>query len=246
LKRQPQVTVLNNAVKNMLKPHYIDYLGFADLSAYQTELVKFGGNIVKGYKNGISIGLAIPDSIVDFLPERADINVSCEYRIHGYDVLNRRLDLIASVVSSYLNQRGYRTLPIVVADRTDEENALPTVSHKMVAHIAGLGWIGKNCLLITPEHGPRLRLISILTNAPLVTVDNPLAQRCGKCVACVKICPVKAIKGKNYELGESREERLDFIKCHNYFENLKANQKYPVCGLCLYACPYGKTKSLQG
>ncbi len=232
---------LNYKIKSILKPYFVDYIGFADLKNYQSELIKFGGNIVKGYINGISLGIVIPDSIVDYLPERDDINVACEYRIHGYDVLNIRLNLLASIVSSFLNQSGYRTLPIAVADRTDEENALPSVSHKMIAHIAGLGWIGKNCLLITPQHGPRLRLISILTNAPLETVDNPLTQRCGECKACVTICPVNAIEGKNFELGEPREERFDFVKCNNYFENLNINQKYPVCGLCLYACPRGKT-----
>ena len=43
------------------------------------------GPIVRGYDSGISIGLAIPDSIVDFIPQRDDPNVSCEYRVHGYD-----------------------------------------------------------------------------------------------------------------------------------------------------------------
>jgi epoxyqueuosine reductase len=236
------MTNLNQSIKNILKPHYVDYIGFADLRNYETDLTKYGGNIVKGYKYGISLGILIPNSIVDFLPQRDDTNIAGEYRIHGYDVLNNRLNLIASIVSSYLNQKGYRTLPIAVADRTDEQNALPTVSHKMIAHIAGLGWIGKNCLLVTPEHGPRLRLISILTNAPLNAINNPLEQRCGDCIECVKACPVQAIKGKNYVSGESREERFNFIKCHNYFESLKKTRKYPVCGLCLYACPFGKSQ----
>lgn len=212
----------------------------SDLNNYQQELAQFGGNIVKGYKNGISIGIAIPDSIVDHLPDRDDVNVSCEYRLHGYEILNNRLNLIASEVSSYLNQKGYRTLPITAADRTDEENATPAVSHKMIAHIAGLGWIGKNCLLITPDHGPRVRLISILTDAPLESVDNPKEQHCDGCVECVKICPVKAIKGKVYQTGDSREVRFDFKKCNDYFENLKKTRKYPVCGMCLYICPQGK------
>jgi epoxyqueuosine reductase len=232
---------INQSIKSILKPYFIDYIGFADLRDYEPDLIKYGGNIVKGYKYGISLGIVIPNSIVDYLPERNDINIAGEYRIHGYDVLNNRLNLIASIVSSYLNQKGYRTLPIAVADRTDEQNALPTVSHKMIAHIAGLGWIGKNCLLVTPEHGPRLRLISILTNAPLDAINNPPEQRCGKCTECVKACPVQAIKGKNYISGEPREERFDFIKCQEYFESLKKSQKYPVCGLCVYACPYGKS-----
>jgi epoxyqueuosine reductase len=231
---------LNKHIRDILKPYYVDCIGFADLRNYEADLVKFGGNIVKGYPRGISLGLVIPDSIVNHLVNRSDVNIACEYRIHGYDVLNSRLNFMASIVSSYLNQKGHRALPIAVADRSDEENALPTVSHKTIAHVAGLGWIGKNCLLITPDHGPRIRLISILTDAPLETVDNPLDQRCGECAECVKICPVQAIKGNNYVFGEPRAERLDFMKCHNYFETMKKTQKYAVCGLCLYVCPHGK------
>ena len=232
----------NNKIKSVLKPYCIDYIGFADLRNYQADLVKFGGNIVKGYASGISLGMTIPDSIVDHLPNRDDINVACEYRIHGYDVLNTRLNIAASTVSSFLNQNGYRTLPISAADRTNVAEALPTVSHKMIAHIAGLGWIGKNCLLITPKHGPRLRLITILTDAPLDTVNSPLEQKCGRCRSCVKICPVQAIKGINYLPGEPREVRLDFRKCANYFDKMKATQKYAVCGLCLFVCPHGTKK----
>ena len=234
---------LNKDLQIVLRPHCVDYVGFADLTNHEEELARFGGDIVIGYRVGISLALVIPDSIVDHLPERKNANVSAEYRIHGYDVLNARLDLIASVVSSYLNQKGYRTLPIAVAETTDIENNAPTVSHKMIAHISGMGWIGKNCLLITPEHGPRLRLISVLTNAPLETVNNPLEQRCGECEECVRVCPVKAIKGKKYVLGESREQRLDARKCRGYFDSMEKSSRYAVCGMCLYACPIGKVKS---
>lgn len=231
---------LNGAIIKMLKPHYVDYIGFADLRSYQDDLADFGGAIVRGYDSGISIGLQIPDAITDLIPQRDDPNVSCEYRVHGYDVLNQRLNVTASIVSSFLNRKGHRTLPIAVADRTNDDDAIPTVSHKMIAHIAGLGWIGKNCLLVTKDHGPRVRFITILTAAPLKTVDNPLAQQCHDCEECLKVCPVKAIRGRNFIPGEPREERFDFRKCQAYFEALKKNRKYAVCGMCLYACPYGK------
>ncbi len=110
----------------------------------------------------------------------------------------------------------------------------------MIAHIAGLGWIGKNCLLVTKGHGPRVRFISVLTEAPLKTIKNPIEQQCNDCIVCINACPANAIKGKNYVRGENREERLDFLKCQNYFEKMKKNKKYAVCGMCLYSCPYGK------
>jgi epoxyqueuosine reductase QueG len=224
----------------MLSPYYVDYVGFADLRKHQAELARFGGDIVSGYDSGIAIGLAIADSIVDHLPERSNVNVAAEYRIHGYDVLNARLSFIASAVSSFLNREGFRTLPIAVAETTDVEGNSPTVSHKMIAHIAGMGWIGKNCLLITPDHGPRLRLISLLTNAPLETIDNPLEQRCGECDECTRICPVNAIRGRNYVTGESRELRFDATRCRDYVDSMAKERRYAVCGMCLYACPMGR------
>jgi epoxyqueuosine reductase QueG len=231
---------LNAEINSLLKSLYVDYIGFADLSRYQKELKEYGGEVIAGYRKGISIGLNIPDAIVDHLTHRADNNVACLYRTQGYEILNQRLNYIASVCGSFLNQKGWRTLPLTATDRTNEEKGLPPLSHKMVAHIAGLGWIGKSCLLVTPEHGPRVRWITILTEAPLEAVDNPLEQRCGDCLECTNICPMEAIKGRNFVMGEPREARFDYKKCEGYFEELKKTSKYPVCGMCLYVCPRGK------
>jgi epoxyqueuosine reductase len=235
------VVSINNDINLLLKNEEVDYIGYARLDGYQKELFQFGGPIVLGYSVGISIGIALPDSIVDHLPRRNDSNVACEYKYHCYDVINQRLNLIASKLASFLNRKGHRTLPIVSAVRTNEEDAMPTLSHKMIAHIAGLGWIGKNCLLITPHHGPRVRFITVLTNAPLDAKDEPLKQQCNNCMECVKICPAQAIKGINYETGKPREDRFDFIKCHDYFIAMKNRTKWDVCGMCLYVCPFGKT-----
>jgi epoxyqueuosine reductase len=231
---------INAEINAFLKNEVVDYVGYANLEDYENELVQFGGNIVRGYRIGISIGIVLPNSIVDHLPDRKDPNVACEYKCHCYTVINERFNLIASKLSSYLNQKGYRTLPIVAAERTNEEEATPTISHKMIAHIAGLGWIGKNCLLITPQHGPRVRFITVLTNAPLEGKNNPLEQQCNDCMECVKICPAQAIKGINYEAGKSREERFDFEKCQKYYKSMRESGKWDVCGMCLYICPHGK------
>jgi epoxyqueuosine reductase len=231
---------LNNEIACFLHHEYIDYIGYAHIEDYEKELMKQGGNIVKGYKYGISIGIVLPDSIVNHLPDRFNPNVAYQYKSHCYDLMNYRLNLVASKLSSFLNQKGYRSLPIVAAERTNYDEAIPTLSHKTIAHIAGIGWIGKSCLLITPEHGPRIRFTTVLTEAPVKAVNNPVEQRCGNCMECVKICPVQAIKGVNFDMGKSREERFDFKKCQEYFEEIGLKSKWNVCGLCLYTCPYGK------
>jgi epoxyqueuosine reductase len=230
---------LNRKITRLLsKEHHVDYVGFADLLPYQEELAGAGGPAVAGYPVGISVGISLPDSIVDLLPERQDLNVSCLYRRHAYEIINDRLNAAASSLSSVLNSEGYRTLPIPAADHTEAGKA--TVSHKMIAHIAGLGWIGKSCLLVTPQHGPRVRFVSLLTEAPIKAVNEPMEQRCGGCARCAQICPTGAIKGKSYVQGDPRDARLDFGKCNGYFEELKKDRPYPVCGMCLFACPYGK------
>jgi epoxyqueuosine reductase QueG len=239
--------MLNRSIERIARCQEISVVGFADLSTYDNDLAAFGGEIVRGYPYGISIGIALPKDIVDGLSDRNNPNNASLYHLHAYEIINSRLDFTTSLISSFLYRKGYRALPIPAAERTDMENAIPTVSHKMIAHIAGLGWIGKNCLLITPGYGPRIRLGSILTNAPSLATNNPVEQRCNTCRACVEICPVKAIKGRNYQFGEAREERFDFRKCQSYFEEMeKDTSKKAVCGMCLYICPSGKDHDMKG
>ena len=112
-------------------------------------------------------------------------------------------------------------------------------SHKLAAHLAGFGWIGKSCLLITPEYGPRVRWVSILTDAPLKATSTFIASKCGKCNVCVDSCPVDAFTGNNFERNLPREDRFDAQKCQDHFTKLETKGKLPVCGMCLYSCPYG-------
>lgn len=106
--------------------------------------------------------------------------------------------------------------------------------------MAGLGWIGKSCLLINPEAGPRVRWTTILTDTPIEPTGVPLENNCGACTDCVDNCPVSAFTGKNFRTDEDREVRYDAKKCENYFKSMEDAGKIPVCGLCIYICPIGK------
>ena len=72
--------------------------------------------------------------------------------------------------------------------------------------MAGMGWIGKCALLITPEFGSAVRLTTILTDAPLTTAKPVTESACGECQECVDICPGAACTGHHWKQGLRRED----------------------------------------
>ena len=112
----------------------------------------------------------------------------------------------------------------------------------MAARLAGLGWIGKCCLLVTPESGPRVRWGSVLTDASLKATKKPMKDGCGDCQECVDICPTKAFTGEPFREEDPREIRYDAHKCDKYLTKLEKTSALGVCGMCLYVCPYGNNR----
>jgi epoxyqueuosine reductase QueG len=220
-----------------------DFFGIADLRVAKEAIVVQGGSALAEYPKAASIGLVLPQDIVDQLPNRRSASVQTGYRHHAYDVINQRLDHIASRISAFLQKRGFRSLPIPASVRVDEDRLMGVFSNKMAAHLAGLGWIGKSCLLVTPQVGPRVRWASVLTDAPLEPTGEPLSERCGSCSECVEICPPRAFTGRAYRDDEHRDLRFDVRKCDDYFEQLKQEMVVPVCGMCLYVCPHGRRRT---
>jgi len=112
-------------------------------------------------------------------------------------------------------------------------------SHKLAASLAGLGWIGKSCCLVNEKVGPRLRLVTVLTDAPLKP-DLPVVNRCGNCTDCVDACSPGAIKGLHFKPKQFLWERFDAKACDEHFQKLRYQYGIANCGKCLVACPWGK------
>lgn len=153
------------------------------------------------------------------------------YQYH-YRQVNYLLDRIALLLVKYIQERGYNALPIPASQVVGWTPQKGHLSHKEVARLSGLGWIGRNNLLVNPEFGSRVRLVSVLTDLPL-RADSPLENGCGSCRKCVSLCPAGAIK-------ETREE-FDRDSCFGRLDDFR--KKYAlghhICGVCVKAC--GKT-----
>lgn len=143
-------------------------------------------------------------------------------------------------MAGLLQQSGHRALPVPSAAGISGERLCAIFSHKLAAYLAELGWIGKSCLLVTPQAGPRVRWISVLTDAPLTSTGGPTEEKCGDCTECVNICPAGAFTGRAFRMDEPREVRYDAMRCHRYRKDLQEQTGSRVCGLCLYVCPHGR------
>jgi len=89
-----------------------DFLGVADLTIARDAVRDQGGDVVAGFPRAVSVGITLPHSIVDQLPNRAHRAVAQNYRSHAYDTVNQRLNIVASEVGSLLQQEGHAALPI--------------------------------------------------------------------------------------------------------------------------------------
>jgi epoxyqueuosine reductase len=181
--------------------------------------------------------------------ELAHLNVAVSIGVDrrlNEDTLNLLMKLQKRAVR-LLKSRGYRTLAIPPdSDRrqgTFISKLYSLFNHKMAATSAGLGWIGKNGLLISADYGPRLSLVTVLTDAPLEP-DVPMERcLCGECTLCVQYCPSQAITGAEWSRSSPFVELVILNACKRHKAIKRATNGKPNCGLCINICPYGRRES---
>ncbi len=210
----------------LLRAHGAVLCGAADMSEYSME----------GLGTGVSVAVPVPAHVVEDLKTAPTL----EYR-DTYQRLNRQLDEIVTAGADFLKDRGFRAWACTLERMKKDENWCVPIPHKTFAARAGLGWIGKSCLLVTPEYGSAVRISSLLTGAPLPP-DRPVTEsRCGGCTQCVDSCPGQALQGVLWSAGMPREALLNKEACKE--AQLRRMEEatglhVDLCGRCFAVCPY--------
>ena len=220
----------------------VDLFGVADLTDDQAHsfIMRQGGEHISGFPKSVSLGIRLLDPVVDQLYRHEEPSALYSYR-GLYNSANANLDRATLLIAKKIQKAGFKAYPIPASQTINDRKLEGAISHKLSAHLSGLGWIGKSCLLITPEHGPRVRFATILTDAPFEP-GKPVKNECGDCRDCVDICPPGAFTGAPFDASEPRDIRFRAHQCRDYTQRRAQQLGEGLCGLCVYVCPYGSNK----
>lgn len=129
-------------------------------------------------------------------------------------------DELADWLAEYIHQKGYCAYSQSEQNNAksgnfEKETRTSTLPHKTIARMAGLGFIGKNNLLVTQDYGCAFSMCTVLTDAPITAESHPIVpSKCGKCDICKNVCPAQAIQGNEWTLSGDREALVDVFKCN--------------------------------
>ena len=185
--------------------------------------------IPEEYQYAVVMGFEEEYDMIKFFPSYID-NAAASM---GYT----RMAFTNLLLSTYIRNLGFKAI-----DCTTNAVAL----NIPMAMQAGLGELGRNGLLITPEFGPRLRISKVITDLALIA-DTPIefgvTEFCRACKKCAEMCPSQAIMHgeRTTEPNNVSNARgvlkwpINAEKCRMYWARMGKS-----CTICIASCPYNK------
>lgn len=223
-------------LKTLLETIKIDRVGVVDLvenkdsSVYKTAI-----GLMPGAKTVVVMAMELFPELVQFLTSGRKYGelVLRDLFNRNADVVNGHLDWEAYNLVKALHELGYQGIPLTAGDAPFDTRFIEgMLNYKEAALIAGLGVIGWHSMLLTPEFGARIRIACLVTDAPFKETSSSITfnpcQKCGG--ACVKVCPVQAIK----KPGDGEACNIDRYLCNTYLSSSGG------CSECLRVCPADK------
>lgn len=183
----------------------------------------WGDPIAVDYPNAIVFSLEMKHEMIQTAPQNAAFTETADKYMKAADV--------GICLANYINELGYRARAHV--------DASYQVLCTALAHDAGLGELGRLGLIVTPEHGPRVRLAAVTTDIPLEEdspIDIGVQHFCTICKKCADNCPSRSIEkeGKK-EVNGVTKWQSNMESCFQYWKKTGTD-----CGLCIAVCPFSK------
>lgn len=217
----------------LLKEAGADLVGMGHVGGYLPDSLS-------DLETAISVAVHLSDRIIDEIT--VDKGPTQTY-FHHYRTMNTFLDTIGLKAALQIQRWGFAAMPVPASQSLMDKDVFFSgrFQHRLAATRAGLGWIGKNSCLVTDQYGPRIRLVTILTNMPLISGEPVTQGLCGACRICIDACPAGALIGETeWSPVVDREKLIDPSLCSHYMK--KAYQhigRGAVCGICFRICPKG-------
>jgi epoxyqueuosine reductase QueG len=183
-------------------------------------------DLARSLPYAISMGIRLSEPVL-----RTVVSAPTWTYYHHYRQVNSALDQAALFISGEIQRSGHSALPIPASQILEWDLLRAHLSHREMAGLAGLGWMGRNNLLVTPQFGSMVRLVTVLTDLEFPERSGKHAGGdCGKCFACVKMCPVHAI--------DEDPEKFDLDRCTAQLRRFAKSEKINtmICGLCIKVC----------
>lgn len=158
--------------------------------------------------------------------------ILCETKKHSRNIIAKIKDLLRNNnIAYYIPQES----------QTNEKDLCAPFSYKFGAVNAGMGWIGKNGVLVSKVFGPRVRIDAIIADINIPAVEPVKNSFCNtNCNKCIEACPYKALKNNLWEYNVHRNELIDYKLCNEKrSEFISLKNRKNSCGLCIVSCPIG-------
>ena len=158
----------------------------------------------------------------------------------GIQDAKKVVEEILEQLQKMLDEHNVKYYVPPVAQNNEMDLTAP-FSFKFAAINAGLGWIGKNDVVITKQYGPRVRLSAILINELFIYGNKIIKSNCPEnCKKCVDVCPHKALHNVQWNINSLRNDIIDYRLCNEKRSiYLKTHGRKNACGLCMAACSFG-------
>ena len=197
---------INEEIVDFVSNEGADLVEFVDISVLPD-------SIRRSYRNAILVGILLSKNYLRSFSIDRNVDYS-EFRKK-----EASMDRLAVSLAKFLVSKGYPSYAqsesnIARDGLFDAKTSTSTLPHKTIALLAGIGWIGKDDLLVTHKYGSGFCMCTVLTDAPIFPEKRKMVtSQCGACETCKVICPEQAISGKNWEIGCSRDSLVDINRC---------------------------------